>query len=108
MGVSEWCNWGSVIKCEVNVAISCGGGSNGGSVAGTECGLNPWVSVAIRSWLGLSHAISFDGGSVVSGCGKSWGRVGVKGGCVRESDEVGRWEVYRTWVMKNKNGDVYQ
>ena len=44
--------------------------------------------MVIHSWLGLSHAISFDVGSFVSGCGNSWGRAGVKGGCVGESDEV--------------------
>jgi hypothetical protein len=33
MGVSDWGNKGSVIKSDVDVAISCGGGSDGGSVA---------------------------------------------------------------------------
>ena len=41
MGVSDWCNRGSVIKCEVDIAISCGGGSDGGSVTGIEWVLNP-------------------------------------------------------------------
>ena len=33
MGVSGWGNKGSVIKGDVDVAISCGGGSVGGSDA---------------------------------------------------------------------------
>ena len=36
MGVSDWGNRGSVIKGDVDVAISCGGGSDGGSVAGIK------------------------------------------------------------------------
>ena len=36
MGVSDWGNKGSVIKGDVDVAISCGGGSDGGSVVGIE------------------------------------------------------------------------
>ena len=47
MGVSDWGNKGSVIKDEVDVAIPYGGGSDGGSVAGIEWGLDSWVSVAI-------------------------------------------------------------
>jgi hypothetical protein len=36
MGVSDWGNKGSVIKGDVDVAIACGGGSDGGSVADIE------------------------------------------------------------------------
>ena len=41
MGVSNWGNKGSVIKGEVDVVISCKGGSDSGSVAGIEWGMNP-------------------------------------------------------------------
>ena len=40
MGISNWGNKGSVIKGEVDVAISCGGGSDGGSIVSSEWGLN--------------------------------------------------------------------
>ena len=36
MGVSDWGNKGSVIEGDVDVVISCGGGSDGGSIAGIE------------------------------------------------------------------------
>ena len=36
MGVSNWDIKGSVIKGDVDIVISCGGGSDGGSVAGIE------------------------------------------------------------------------
>ena len=36
MGVSNWGNKGSVIKGDVDVVISCGRGSDGGSVADIE------------------------------------------------------------------------
>ena len=41
VGVSDWCNRGSVIKGEIDVAISCGGGSDEWVVVGTVWGLNP-------------------------------------------------------------------
>ena len=40
MDVSDWGNKGSVIKDEVDVVISCRGGSDGGSVAGIDWGSN--------------------------------------------------------------------
>jgi hypothetical protein len=39
--------------------------------------------------LGSSGAVSFDVGSFVSGCGIGWGRVGVIGCWIRESDGMG-------------------
>jgi len=36
MGVSDWGNKGSVIKGDVDVVVSSGGGSDGGSVAGIK------------------------------------------------------------------------
>ena len=42
MGVSDWGNKGSVIKGDVDIVISCGGGSDwdGGSAIGIEWGFN--------------------------------------------------------------------
>jgi hypothetical protein len=63
MGISNWGNKGSVIKGEVDVMVSCGDGSDGGSIVGIEWGLIPRVIVAMCSWLGLS-SVSFEVDSI--------------------------------------------
>ena len=78
MGVINWGNKGSVIKGDVDVAISCRGGSNSGSVVGPAWGLNPRVTVS-RGVMGVSDW--GNKGSVIKGdidvaisCG--WGSDG--------------------------------
>ena len=41
MGISNWGDKGSDIKGGVDDVISCKGGSDSGSVAGIEWGMNP-------------------------------------------------------------------
>ena len=66
---------------------------DGISVVGAAWGLNPRVTES-RRVMGVSD----------------WGNKDsvIKGDVDVAIDLPLRWEVYRTWVMKNKNGDVYQ